>query len=88
MAMTPQQRKFRTVAKAANAKCHRETASVADYKKCMSTAMKAGLGGKRRKKAGAKKAYKACQFKSGPRKGRLKPGWRYGKGGRCVKAKG
>ena len=30
---------------------------------------------------------KACQVKSGPKKGKLKKGWRYGKNGSCVKAK-
>lgn len=33
-------------------------------------------------------ASKACVVKSGPRKGRLKKGWKFGKGGTCVKAKG
>lgn len=30
---------------------------------------------------------KKCQRQSGPKKGTLKPGWRFAKGGRCVKAK-
>jgi len=30
---------------------------------------------------------KSCQIKSGPRKGKLKKGYRFGKGGRCVVAK-
>jgi hypothetical protein len=33
-------------------------------------------------------ASKACVVKSGPRKGRLKKGWKFGKGGTCLKAKG
>lgn len=37
-------------------------------------------------KKGAKKKYKVCQRKSGPKKGKLKPGWRL-VNGRCVKAK-
>lgn len=36
-----------------------------------------GLGGSR----------KECVVKSGPKKGKLKKGWRYGKNGRCVRAK-
>lgn len=36
------------------------------------------LGGRRRK---------SCQVQSGPKKGKLKKGWRYGKRGTCVKAK-
>lgn len=31
---------------------------------------------------------KPCQVKSGPKKGKLKKGWRYNKRGGCVKAKG
>jgi hypothetical protein len=31
---------------------------------------------------------KACQVQSGPKKGKLKKGWRYGKRGNCVRARG
>lgn len=31
---------------------------------------------------------KPCVVKSGPKKGKLKKGWRYNKRGGCVKAKG
>lgn len=47
-ARTAQQKKFKRVAQAANKKCHRDTNSVPGYKKCMSTEMRAGLGGKRK----------------------------------------
>lgn len=85
-----QRKRFGTVAKAANAVCHRETNSVTLYKKCMSTNMKAGL-----KKAGVtgKKKSKAIKctglFKSGPKRGQLKPGYtRAGvKKGNCPRKK-
>lgn len=37
--------------------------------------------------AGIKKSRKACIVKSGPKKGKLKKGFRFSKAGRCVKAK-
>lgn len=49
-ARTPQQKKFKRVAKAANVVCHRDTNTVAGYKKCMSTEMKAGLGKRKGRK--------------------------------------
>lgn len=43
-----------------------------------------GKGRKRSSKGTGAKARKECQKQNG----RLKKGWRYGKGGRCVRAKG
>lgn len=68
------QRSFGRAAKAANVICHKETASVGAYKKCMSTEMKSRLGGGKKKKAAASKSC-AGLVKSGPRKGRLKKGY-------------
>lgn len=86
--LTPGQRKFGTVARAANVVCHRETNSVSLYKKCMSREMSANLATGKRKSA-AKKATKKITCvglrKSGPKKGTLKPGYTWqgkkGKGG-------
>jgi hypothetical protein len=33
-------------------------------------------------------ARKSCVISSGRKKGKLKKGWRYGKRGNCIKAKG
>jgi hypothetical protein len=87
------QRAFGKVAKASNVVCHRETNSVAGYKKCMSTNMvaglkKAGVTKKGRKSTAAKKKTKSKSKtitcvglrKSGPKKGTLKPGFTW-KGG-------
>jgi len=41
----------------------------------------------RRKKARKSKSRKPCVVSSGAKKGKLKKGWRFGKGGRCVRAK-
>lgn len=41
--LTEQAKKFRTVAKAANAYCHRTTKSSAAFSRCMKTEMKKGL---------------------------------------------
>ncbi|HEX7095339.1 MAG TPA: hypothetical protein VF183_05615 [Acidimicrobiales bacterium] len=35
-----------------------------------------------------RRASKSCVVASGPKKGKLKKGWRYSKRGGCVKAKG
>lgn len=35
-----------------------------------------------------RKSRKACVVQSGPKAGKLKKGWRYGKRGNCVKARG
>lgn len=45
------------------------------------------LGRGRKHKSKAKKAHKPCVNASGPRKGRLKKGWRFGANGRCLRAK-
>lgn len=57
MARSSSRKKFGKVARAANAKCHRDTNSVSSFKTCMSREMKAGLraegfkvGGKKRRK--------------------------------------
>lgn len=95
--ITSHMRKFGTVAKAANAVCHRETNSVAGYKKCMSSNMKAGLKksgytGSKKKSAGASPLAKKCKglYTSGTKKGKLKTGYtwkgRRGKTGCPVKA--
>jgi hypothetical protein len=47
-ARTPQQKKFKRVAQAANKVCHRDTNSVLAYKSCMRREMTKGLGGKRK----------------------------------------
>lgn len=89
--ITQHMKKFGTVAKATNAVCHRETNSVAAYKKCMSAGMTAGL-----KKAGVtgakKKAAKiTCKglYKSGANKGKVKPGYTKSgvAAGRCPRKK-
>lgn len=50
-----QQKKFQTAARAANARCHRETNSVAAYKTCMRGEMKSRLGGGRKRRGGKKR---------------------------------
>ena len=83
--ITRRQRAFGTVAKAANAVCHRETNSVAAYKVCMKKEMPAKMkaagliGGKKTPKV------RKCKglYKSGPNKGKMKPGYKRGPAGRC-----
>jgi hypothetical protein len=81
-----QRAKFGTAARGANKVCHRDTNSVPGYKKCMSTEMKARLGGGKKKKAGVKK----CKglYQSGANKGKIKPGYKRGPAGRCPVKKG
>lgn len=82
----PARQKFKTVAKAANTTCHRETNSLAAFKKCMSREMKKGLrkqgfkvGGAKRK--GGKSSMAHC--KGVTNKGRLKKGYKWVAKGRC-----
>lgn len=49
-ARTPQQKKFKKVAKAAQSKCIRESSTTAAYKRCMSSEMSKGLGKRRRRR--------------------------------------
>lgn len=81
--VTAHMKKFGTVAKAANAVCHRETNSVAAFKKCMHTNMVEGL--KKAGYTGKGPKVRKCKglYKSGPNKGKMKPGYKRGPAGRC-----
>lgn len=83
--LTPNQKRFKTASEAARKKCHRETTTPGAFGTCVGKSMKKALTGKGKKKAKSKSSASECTgiLKSGPKKGKLRKGYRYKKGRKC-----
>jgi hypothetical protein len=89
MALTPHQKRFKVASAAARKKCHKATTTPGTYSSCFGKAMSKALKGKGKKKAAKSASKSKCAgiVKSGPKKGKLKKGYRFKAGKKCpVKA--